>query len=259
MLRQSGAIETDSYAAMLDILQVLACQPVPAGPRLTVIGNAPALNRLAVENARSVGLEIVEVQDIAMLDAEHSVEDAIESVTQAITGALFAALGVMAEGAGTMNNVSFGNATHQYYETLASGSGAGDGFHGTDVVQTHMTNSRLTDPEVLESRYPVLLESHAIRSGSGGGGRWLGGDGGVRRLRFLEPMTVSLLSGHRRIPPYGMAGGSPGALGRNCIERADGTLTHLAGNDVVEVVAGDVLVVETPGGGGYGDAGAPSG
>ena len=126
---------------------------------------------------------------------------------------LFAALGVMAEGAGTMNNVSFGNATHQYYETLASGSGAGDGFHGTDVVQTHMTNSRLTDPEVLESRYPVLLESHAIRSGSGGGGRWLGGDGGVRRLRFLEPMTVSLLSGHRRIPPYGMAGGSPGAPG----------------------------------------------
>ncbi len=205
-------------------------------------------------------LEIV-LPEASMLSPQHpaAVVGGNVETSQAITGALFAALGVMAEGAGTMNNVSFGNATHQYYETLASGSGAGDGFHGTDVVQTHMTNSRLTDPEVLESRYPVLLESHAIRSGSGGGGRWLGGDGGVRRLRFLEPMTVSLLSGHRRIPPYGMAGGSPGALGRNCIERADGTLTHLAGNDVVEVVAGDVLVVETPGGGGYGDAGAPSG
>lgn len=172
--------------------------------------------------------------------------------SQAVTGALYAALGVQAEGAGTMNNVSFGNADHQYYETLASGSGAGDGFDGTAVVQTHMTNSRLTDPEVLETRYPVLLESYGIRRGSGGDGRWRGGDGGVRRLRFLEPMTVSMLSGHRRVPPYGMAGGSPGALGANRVERADGTLTPMAGNDVVEVGPGDVLVVETPGGGGYG-------
>lgn len=172
--------------------------------------------------------------------------------SQAVTGALYAALGVMAEGSGTMNNLSFGNAAHQYYETIASGSGAGDGFDGADVVQTHMTNSRLTDPEVLESRYPVLLESYAIRRGSGGAGRWHGGDGGVRRLRFLEPMTVSILSGHRRVPPYGMAGGKPGALGRNFVERADGSVTPMAGNDVVEVGVGDVVVVETPGGGGYG-------
>lgn len=174
--------------------------------------------------------------------------------SQAVTGALYAALGVQAEGAGTMNNVSFGNAEHQYYETLGSGSGAGPGYDGTAVVQTHMTNSRLTDPEVLESRYPLLLESYAVRPGTGGDGRWRGGDGGVRRLRFLEPMTVSMLSGHRRVPPYGMAGGSPGALGGNRVERADGTVTAMAGNDVVEVGVGDVLVVETPGGGGYGTA-----
>lgn len=172
--------------------------------------------------------------------------------SQAVTGALYAALGVQAEGSGTMNNVSFGNADHQYYETLASGSGAGPGFDGTSVVQTHMTNSRLTDPEVLEARYPLLLESYAIRRGSGGAGRWRGGDGGVRRLRFLEPMTVSMLSGHRRVPPYGMAGGSPGSLGANRVERSDGTVVALAGNDVVEVGADDTLVVETPGGGGYG-------
>lgn len=115
-----------------------------------------------------------------------------------------------------------------------------------------MTNSRLTDPEVLEWRLPVLLEAFTIRHGSGGGGRWRGGDGAVRRLRFLEPMTVSTLSGHRRVPPYGMAGGEPGALGGNRIERAEGTVTRMAGCDSVEVGAGDVLVVETPGGGGYG-------
>ncbi|MHD0282763.1 MULTISPECIES: hydantoinase B/oxoprolinase family protein [Rhodococcus] len=172
--------------------------------------------------------------------------------SQAVTGALYAALRVQAEGAGTMNNVTFGNARYQYYETLGSGSGAGEGFDGTSVVQTHMTNSRLTDPEVLEWRLPVLLEAFTIRHGSGGGGRWRGGDGAVRRLRFLEPMTVSTLSGHRRVPPYGMAGGEPGALGSNRIERADGAVTHMAGCDSVEVGIGDVLVVETPGGGGYG-------
>src|SRR5690606_25546736 len=151
-----------------------------------------------------------------------------------------------------MNNVTFGNARHQYYETVASGSGAGPGFHGTAVVQTHMTNSRLTHPEVLETRYPVLVDSFAVRRGSGGAGRWRGGDGAVRRLRFTEPMTVSLLTGHRRVPPYGMAGGEPGALGVNRVERADGTVTELAGDDVTEVGPGAVLVVETPGGGGYG-------
>jgi 5-oxoprolinase (ATP-hydrolysing) len=172
--------------------------------------------------------------------------------SQAVTGALYAALGVMAEGSGTMNNLTFGNDQHQYYETVASGSGAGDGFGGADVVQTHMTNSRLTDPEVLEWRYPVRLESYEIRSGSGGSGRWPGGNGGRRRLRFLEPVTVTVLSGHRRVPPYGMAGGKPGALGRQWIEHPDGSVTGIGGCDSVAVGAGDVLVMETPGGGGYG-------
>lgn len=172
--------------------------------------------------------------------------------SQAVTGALYAALGVQAEGSGTMNNVTFGNARHQYYETVASGSGAGDGFPGAPVVQTHMTNSRLTDPEVLEWRLPVRLEEFAVRSGSGGAGRWHGGDGAVRRIRFLEPMTVSTLSQHRRVPPYGMAGGEPGALGSNRVEHADGTVTALGGADSADLVTGDVLVIETPGGGGYG-------
>ncbi|MFJ9835504.1 hydantoinase B/oxoprolinase family protein [Streptomyces sp. NPDC101169] len=172
--------------------------------------------------------------------------------SQAVTGALYAALGVQAEGSGTMNNVTFGNERHQYYETVASGSGAGEGFPGADVVQTHMTNSRLTDPEVLEWRLPVRLEEFAVRRGSGGSGRRRGGDGAVRRIRFLEPMTVSTLSQHRRVPPYGMAGGEPGALGSNRVERADGTVTDLGGSGSAEVGPGDVLVIETPGGGGYG-------
>jgi 5-oxoprolinase (ATP-hydrolysing) len=172
--------------------------------------------------------------------------------SQAVTGALYAALGVLAEGSGTMNNVTFGNDRYQYYETVASGSGAGDGFDGTDVVQTKMTNSRLTDPEVLEWRYPVRLDSYAIREHSGGQGRWRGGNGGVRRIRFLEPMTVSTLTGHRRVPAFGLAGGQPGALGRHWVEHPDGTVTPLDGCDTAAVSEDDVFVMETPGGGGYG-------
>ncbi|MGX1473052.1 UNVERIFIED_CONTAM: 5-oxoprolinase (ATP-hydrolyzing) [Streptomyces canus] len=178
--------------------------------------------------------------------------------SQAITGALYAALGVQAEGSGTMNNVTFGNERHQYYETVASGSGAGDGFPGAPVVQTHMTNSRLTDPEVLEWRLPVRLDEFALRPGSGGAGEWHGGDGAVRRIRFHEPMKVSTLSQHRRVPPYGMAGGEPGALGANRVERADGTVTELDGRDSADVGPGDVLVIETPGGGGYGPPSTPT-
>ena len=174
--------------------------------------------------------------------------------SQAITGALYAALAVMAEGSGTMNNVTIGNEHYQYYETVASGSGAGQGFAGTGVVQTHMTNSRLTDPEVLEWRYPVRLERFAIRPGTGGAGRWPGGDGGRREIRFLEPMTVTTLASHRRVPPYGMAGGKPGALGRHWVEHADGSVTPMRGCDSVAVAAGDLFVIETPGGGGYGSA-----
>ncbi|MET4925802.1 hydantoinase B/oxoprolinase family protein [Streptomyces sp. PSRA5] len=172
--------------------------------------------------------------------------------SQAVTGALYAALGVQAEGSGTMNNLTFGNERVQYYETVASGSGAGDGFDGADAVQTHMTNSRLTDPEVLEWRYPVRVDGFAVRDGSGGRGRWTGGNGVVRRIRFLEPMTVTLLTGHRTVPPYGMAGGEPGELGANGVDRADGTRTPLKGVDSVDVAVDDVLVLRTPGGGGYG-------
>ena len=197
----------------------------------------------------------------SMLSPEYPAAVAAGNVetSQAVTGALYAALGVMAEGSGTMNNVTFGNAEYQYYETVASGSGAGEGFDGTDVVQTKMTNSRLTDPEVLEWRYPVRVESYRIRRGSGGAGRWHGGDGGVRRLRFAEPMTVSTLTGHRRVPAFGLAGGQPGALGRHWIEHPDGSVTAMSGCDSVHVQPGDVFVIETPGGGGYGAPGPSPG
>ncbi len=172
--------------------------------------------------------------------------------SQCVVGALYRALGAVAESQGTMNNVTFGNERHQYYETVAGGSGAGDGFDGESCVQTHMTNSRLTDPEILESRFPVSVESFSVRAGSGGDGRWRGGDGAVRRIRFDEPMRVSLLSTHRRIAPYGLDGGRDGTVGAARIERADGDVTELAATDAADVAAGDVLVVETPGGGGYG-------
>nr|WP_052171143.1 hydantoinase B/oxoprolinase family protein [Massilia sp. JS1662] len=172
-----------------------------------------------------------------------------------ITNALYGALGVMAAAQGTMNNFTFGNARYQYYETISGGSGAGPGFDGTDVVQTNMTNSRLTDPEILEFRFPVRLESYAIRADSGGAGRWRGGNGGVRRIRFLEPMTAAILSNNRIHAPFGMAGGAPGARGRNLVEWADGRVEELGHIGKAEMGAGDVFVIETPGGGGYGDAG----
>jgi 5-oxoprolinase (ATP-hydrolysing) len=172
--------------------------------------------------------------------------------SQCLTEALYGALRVMASAQGTMNNFTFGNERYQYYETVGGGSGAGPGFDGADVVQTHMTNSRLTDPEVLEWRFPVRLESFEIRHGSGGRGRWRGGAGAVRRLRFLEPMTAAILSGHRLVRPHGMAGGEPGAAGRNYVLRIDGQRAELGPFDQTEVAAGDVFVVESPGGGGYG-------
>lgn len=173
--------------------------------------------------------------------------------SQVVTDTLYGALGVMAAAQGTMNNTTFGNDRYQYYETIAGGSGAGPDFDGTDAVHTHMTNSRLTDPEVLEMRFPVRLESYEIRHGSGGRGRHHGGDGVIRKLRFLEEMTISILSNHRIVPPYGMAGGEPGALGRNWIERTDGTITGMTGTDTGPIHSGDVWVLETPGGGGYGE------
>jgi 5-oxoprolinase (ATP-hydrolysing) len=172
--------------------------------------------------------------------------------SQCVTDALYGALGVMAGAQGTMNNFTFGNARYQYYETLCGGSGAGPDFDGTDAVHTHMTNSRLTDPEVLEWRFPVQVESFAIRRGSGGAGRHHGGDGVVRRIRFLEAMTAAILADRRRVAPFGLAGGAPGALARNWVERTDGTRVELAATGRVEVGPGDVFVIETPGGGGCG-------
>lgn len=172
-----------------------------------------------------------------------------------VTNALYGALDVMAASQCTMNNFTFGNARHQYYETLSGGSGAGPDFDGTSVVQTHMTNSYLTDPEVLEHRFPVRLESHRIRRGSGGAGRHRGGDGAVRRVCFLEPMTASILSNGRHHGAFGMADGQPGAVGRNRVERADGRIEPLQHIGSVQMQPGDVFVIETPGGGGYGVAG----
>jgi len=179
-----------------------------------------------------------------------------------ITNALYGALGVMAAGQCTMNNFTFGNARHQYYETISGGSGAGgkldetgklvSGFDGTSVVQTHMTNSRLTDPEVLEFRFPVRLESYEIREGSGGAGRWRGGNGGVRRVRFLEAMTASILSNGRKHGAFGMAGGEPGQVGRNLVVRAQGQVEALDHIGQADMQPGDVFEIHTPGGGGYG-------
>ena len=175
--------------------------------------------------------------------------------SQALVDALFGALGVAAESQGTMNNILFGNARHQYYETVCGGAGAGPGYDGTSAVHTNMTNTRLTDPEILEWRYPVLLESFGVNRGSGGAGRWRGGDGSVRRIRFLEAMDLTVLSQHRIVPPYGLAGGEDGRCGRNWVERTDGTRDEMTGQDHRQVAAGDVFVLETPSGGGYGPPG----
>jgi 5-oxoprolinase (ATP-hydrolysing) len=173
--------------------------------------------------------------------------------SQVITDALLGALGAQAGSQGTMNNFTFGDDARQYYETIAGGSGAGPGFAGADAVQTHMTNSRLTDPEVMEDRFPVLVEEFSIRRGSGGAGEWRGGDGAVRRIRFREPMRANILSNRRKVAPSGIAGGGDGACGVNRIERADGTSETLGATASADVLAGDVFVIETPGGGGWGE------
>jgi 5-oxoprolinase (ATP-hydrolysing) len=174
--------------------------------------------------------------------------------SQAITNCLFGALGAMAAAQGTMNNLNFGNDRHQYYETICSGSPAGPGFNGTDAVHTHMTNTRLTDPEILEFRYPVLLEDFHIRKGSGGRGKWHAGDGIRRTIRFFERMDLTILSGHRRVQPFGMAGGEPGHIGENWVRRRDGTTQRLGGCDATVVETGDAIIIQPPTAGGYGPA-----
>lgn len=175
-------------------------------------------------------------------------------ISQALANALLAALGAMAAAQGTMNNLTFGNANVQYYETIGGGAGAGPGFDGCSAVQTHMTNSRLTDPEVLEARLPVRLERFGIRGGSGGRGRWSGGDGVVRQLRFLDTVELSLISGSRLVPPLALAGGQPGQCGQNLVLRADGSEQVLPGCCALTLQPGDGIRIETPGGGGYGVA-----
>jgi 5-oxoprolinase (ATP-hydrolysing) len=181
-----------------------------------------------------------------------------------ITNALYGALGVMAAGQCTMNNFTFGNERHQYYETISGGSGAGGvtdadgnlvgGFNGTSVVQAHMTNSRLTDPEILEFRFPVRLESYEIRANSGGAGKWVGGNGGIRRVRFLEAMTASILSNGRKTGAFGMAGGQPGQVGQNVVVRSDGRIETLGHIGQADMLPDDVFEIHTPGGGGFGQA-----
>jgi 5-oxoprolinase (ATP-hydrolysing) len=173
--------------------------------------------------------------------------------SQAVTNCLFGALGALAAAQGTMNNLNFGNDRYQYYETICSGSPAGSGFPGTDAVHTHMTNTRLTDPEILEFRYPVVLEDFHIRAGSGGRGRWNAGDGIKRTIRFLERMDCTILSGHRRVRPFGLAGGEAGQIGENWVRRADGRLERRAGCDATVLDPGEAIIIQTPTAGGYGD------
>ena len=172
--------------------------------------------------------------------------------SQEVTDCLFGALGALAAAQGTMNNLTFGNDRYQYYETICSGAPAGPGFDGTDAVHTHMTNSRLTDPEVLEFRFPVLLEDFHIREGSGGRGKWNAGDGTERTIRFLEEMDCAILSGHRRVPPFGLAGGGDGQVGENSVRRNDGPIERLEGADATVLEAGEAVIIQTPTAGGYG-------
>jgi 5-oxoprolinase (ATP-hydrolysing) len=173
-------------------------------------------------------------------------------VSQAAANALLAALGACACAQATMNNLIFGDDHYQYYETVCGGTGAGPGFHGCSAVQTHMTNTRMTDPEVLELRYPVRLEEFSIRRGSGGAGRWQGGHGSRRRIRFLRPMEAIIVASRRNVAPHGLMGGHDGAPGRQWVERADGSIHVMGGCDQASVAAGEMLGLETPGGGGWG-------
>ena len=226
------------YAAVLYVFRMLVDSDIPL--------NAGCLKPLTII-----------IPDGSMLNPRPPAATVAGNVetSQCITDALIGALQVMAASYGTMNNVTFGNDEYQYYETVSGGTGAGPGFDGCDTVQAHMTNSRLTDPEILEWRYPVRVDEHSIRVGSGGAGKWKGGNGATRRIRFLQPMTAAILAGHRRIANFGMAGGKEGGLGRTWVERADGSRTELSYSDETHVNADDVFVLETPGGGGYGQPG----
>jgi 5-oxoprolinase (ATP-hydrolysing) len=223
-------------AAVLYVFRTLLDEPIPI--------NAGCLRPLTIRVPRGSMLDPLPPAAVVAGNVETS---------QCIVDALYGALGVQAAAQGTMNNFTFGNERYQYYETIAGGSGAGPGYAGASGVQTHMTNSRLTDAEVLETRFPVLLREFAIRTGSGGDGRWRGGDGLLRRVEFRERMTAAVLSNHRRVAPFGLAGGSAGQAGRNTLLRAGRDETEsLSATCEVLVDEGDQLLIETPGGGGFG-------
>jgi len=192
----------------------------------------------------------------SMINAEYpsAVIAGNTEVSQAMCNALYGALGVIAGSQATMNNFVWGNERLQNYETICGGSGAGEDFDGCSAIQTHMTNTRSTDPEVLEWRFPVRVEEFSIRHGSGGLGQHSGGSGITRKIEFLENMIVTVICGHRRVPPFGVNGGQPGEVGKEWVERGDGRIVPLAGIDAVDVGKGDVFVMQTPGGGGYGSA-----
>ena len=260
LVRVAIAIDRKSRSATFDF--------TGSSPQLSDNFNAPrAITRAAaLYVVRTLIDEPIPMNDgclrpIALLIPDHSmlspaypaavVAGNVET-SQVVTDALFAATGQLAPSQGTMNNFSFGNERHQYYETIAGGSGAGPDHDGTDAVQTHMTNSRLTDPEILETRLPVRLDRFAIRHGSGGEGAHCGGNGVIREVTFLEPMRASILANRRLVAPRGLAGGSDAQPGRNWVERADGTIKQLAATGSAEMQPGDRFIIETPGGGGYG-------
>ncbi|MEM9510262.1 MAG: hydantoinase B/oxoprolinase family protein [Cyanobacteria bacterium P01_E01_bin.35] len=224
-----------THAAVLYVFRTLVNEPIPL--------NAGCLKPIEIIIPEGCMLKPTYPAAVVAGNVETS---------QTIVDALYGALGMMAAAQGTMNNFTFGNDLYQYYETICGGSGAGDGFDGVDAVQTHMTNSLLTDPEILESRYPVRVESFEIRGNSGGQGKYSGGNGVVRKIRFLESMTAGILSSHRTIPPFGLKGGSPGKVGKNYLIRKDYAIESLASTATVEMQPGDTFVVETPGGGGWG-------
>jgi 5-oxoprolinase (ATP-hydrolysing) len=222
-------------AAVLYVFRTLIDRPIP-------------LNEGCLEP-----LEVI-IPSGSMLDPARPAAVAAGNVetSQCIVDALYGALGILAASQGTMNNLTFGDNRLQYYETIAGGAGAGPDFDGCDAVQTHMTNSRLTDPEILESKFPVLVREFSVRRGSGGRGLNRGGDGTVRRLEFRAPMSGALLANHRRIAPFGLKGGSAGSVGTASIRRTSGEVEHLGATARFDVAPGDELTIETPGGGGYG-------
>ena len=232
-----NAPEPVTQAVVLYVFRVLVGEPIPL--------NAGCL--------RPIKIVVPEGSMLAPRYPAAVVAGNVET-SQVVTNCLFAALKSLASSQGTMNNLTFGDGARQYYETICSGSPAGSGFDGVAAVQVHMTNTRLTDPEILELRYPVVLDEFSIRRGSGGRGKFSSGDGTRRVIRFLEPMDCAILSGSRSERPFGLEGGEPGRAGRNVIQRADGNLQQLGGCDQEKIAVGDKIVIETPTGGGFGRA-----